>query len=73
MRTSRLLKQRLLHRVVVTLKSGQSFEGVLFEADAHAWVLRDASALGVGDKGTNLPVDGEVVVLAAEIAYAQRP
>jgi hypothetical protein len=35
--------------------------------------LRDVSAIGVGDKGTNLPVDGEIVILSAEIAYAQRP
>lgn len=73
MRPSRLLKERLLNRVVVTLKSGQSFEGLLYELDAHAWFLRDASAIGVGDKGSNLPVDGEIVILSAEIAYAQRP
>lgn len=73
MRSSRLLKERLHYRVVVTLKNGQSFEGVLWAVDAHAWILRDASALGVGEKGTNLPVDGEVLVLAAEIAYAQKP
>ena len=73
MRTSRALKERLHHRVIVTLKSGTSFEGVLWSADPQAWVLRDASALGVGNKNSNLPVDGEVVLLAAEIAYAQRP
>lgn len=73
MRSSRLLKERLHYRLVVTLKNGQSFEGVLWAVDAYAWILRDASALGVGEKGTNLPVDGEVLVLAAEIAYAQKP
>lgn len=73
MRRSRLLAERLCHRVIVTLKSGQSFEGVLFECDPQAWVLRDSSAIGVGENGTNLPVDGEIVLLTAEIAYAQRP
>lgn len=73
MRTSRLLRKRLLHRVVVTLKNGQSFEGLLHEADGHAWFLRDASAVGMGERQTNLPLDGEIVLLVAEIAFAQRP
>ena len=73
MRTSRLLKERLLYRVIVTTKAGAAFEGVLFEVDPQAWVLRDAYAVGAGEKGTNLSVDGEVVILAADIAYAQRP
>ena len=41
----RLLRKRLLSRVVVTLKSGDSFEGVLYELDSRAWFLRDASAM----------------------------
>lgn len=73
MRSSRLLKERLHYRVVVTLKSGLAFEGVLYAIDAQAWVLRDTSALGAGDKNANVPVDGEVVLLTADIAYAQRP
>lgn len=73
MKNSRLLNKRLLSRVVVTLKNGQSFEGLLYQLDAQAWFLRDASAVGVGDKNTNLPLDGEVVLLTSEIAFAQRP
>ena len=69
----RLLRKRLLSRVVVTLKSGDSFEGVLYELDSRAWFLRDASAIGAGEKNTNLPLDGEVVLLTSEIAFAQRP
>ena len=73
MRRSRLLRQRLLSRVVVTLKSGDSFDGVLYDLDDRAWFLRDASAVGAGEKRTNLPLDGEVVLLTSEIAFAQRP
>lgn len=73
MKSSRLLRQRLLSRVVVTMKNGQSFEGLLYQLDSGVWFLRDASAVGAGEKGTNLPLDGEVVLLAAEIAFAQRP
>lgn len=73
MRKSRLLKERLLERVVVTLKSGQSFEGLLYDLDPHAWFLRDSFAVGAGEKNTNLPLDGELIVLAADIAFVQRP
>lgn len=65
--------RRLRHRVVVTLKSGESFAGVLWEADARCWVLRQAEALGAGDRGTDVVVDGEVLVMVADIAYAQKP
>lgn len=73
MPSSRLLKKRLLSRVVVTLKSGQSFDGLLYAADPAVWVLRDSLALGMGEKGSPLPVDGEVVLFVSEIDYAQRP
>jgi small nuclear ribonucleoprotein (snRNP)-like protein len=72
-RSSRLLRERLLTRLIVTLKNGQSFEGVLYELDDRAWFLRDACAIGAGEKNTNLPLDGEVVLLTSEIAFAQRP
>ena len=68
-----LVRARTRSRVVVTLKSGASFEGVLFAADRGAWVLRDAHALGAGDHGANVPVDGELLVLVADIEYAQKP
>ena len=64
---------RLRHRVVVTLKSGAAFDGVLFEAGRSAWVLRNAHALGVAEDGGNVAVDGEVIVLTNDIQYAQRP
>lgn len=56
-------------RIVVTLKSGDGFQGVLAGVDAHTLALRDAEKLG-GD--TNVPVDGEVIVQLADIKYAQR-
>lgn len=69
----RLVRSRLRSRVIVTLKSGASFDGVLYAADREAWVLRDATALAAGERGASVPVDGEVLVLAGEIDYAQRP
>lgn len=72
-RTSKLLGERLRSRVIVTLKSGQAFGGVLFEADEALWVLREATAIGAGENGDNLGLDGELVIVARDIAYAQRP
>lgn len=71
MRGSRLLQARLRRRVIVTLHSGDAFGGVLFELDRHAWVLREATAIGAGENRDNLIVDGELLVLACDIAYAQ--
>lgn len=73
MRLPRAVRDRICQRVVVSLKSGEAFEGVLFEADAGALVLRDASAIGAGDNRTDLPLDGEILVLLADVAYIQRP
>lgn len=73
MRTSKLLRSRLRERVIVTLKSGDAFGGVLWEADAQVWVLREAVAIGVGENRSNVGVDGELVLIARDIAYAQRP
>lgn len=70
---SRVLRDRLRHRVIVTMKSGQAFDGLLHSFDNHAWVLRDSTAMGAGEKGSNLPVDGEILLLVGEIAYIQRP
>ena len=70
---SRLLKARLRSRVVVTLKTGEAFDGVHVELDRQAWVLRNVTLLHGAPKGDHLPVDGEVLVLAGDIAYAQKP
>lgn len=74
-----VLRNRRLKQVIVTLKSehpalpGKSFSGVLFEHDKDAVVLRNASALGQGEKETNVGVDGELILLRSEIAFVQRP
>lgn len=67
-----VLAQRLRSRVIVTLKDGEAFDGVLFSADRTVWILRNAQAVGLGENGTNAPVDGEVLVLTADIAFAQK-
>lgn len=66
---NRVLRNRLRSRVIVTLKGGASFRGVLFDADSQAVVLRDVEHLG--DRPGPNPVDGELVVLTADVLYLQ--
>lgn len=72
MSRSRVLSSRLRERVVVTTKTGQAFAGVLFSHDAKALVLRETQAVGAGENATDLPLDGELIVLLPDVAYIQR-
>jgi hypothetical protein len=69
----RLLRERLCDKVVVTLKTGPSFSGVLFKVDDRALILRDTQALGAAHNGDHLAVDGELVLFRTDIEYLQRP
>lgn len=67
-----MIASRLRESVAVTLKSGDSFSGVLYSFDKTALVLRAAQAVGQGERHTDLPLDGEVIVLWADVAWMQR-
>jgi small nuclear ribonucleoprotein (snRNP)-like protein len=67
-----LFRQRLRKQVIVTLKDGQSFAGILFGVDKELLVLRRAEALGPA-AGERTPVDGEVLILREELAFLQVP
>ena len=69
----RIVREHLRRSVLVSLKSGEAFQGVLYEADSEAVVLRNATALEAGN-GTDrraTPVDGELLILRPDIAYMQ--
>ena len=68
-----VLRSRLREKVIVTTKDGASFSGVLYSADNKALVLRAAEALGAASDQTNVPMDGEVIVLLADVAFIQKP
>lgn len=70
---NRVIKTRLRDKVLVTTKDGAAFAGVLFEADDKALVLRQAEALGAADDKSNVPLDGEVLILLADVAFIQKP
>jgi small nuclear ribonucleoprotein (snRNP)-like protein len=67
-----LLAGRLRRRVIVNLKDGQAFGGVLFDADRDVVILRNAESIN-GRDDRNLPVDGEVVILRSDVAWLQLP
>lgn len=68
-----MLTSRFRERVMVTTKAGDTFAGVLYSADKTALVLRSTEAVGAGENKTNLPLDGELIVLLADVAFIQRP
>ena len=72
-KTGHILRQTLKERVVVTLKTGEAFVGVLLCADLHTWELVQAEAVGAGERGANVPVDGHLLIPAANVAYCQKP
>lgn len=73
MNRSRVLSSRFRERVLVTTKDGATFDGILYSADKAALVLRQAAAVGQGENKTNLPLDGEIIVLLADVAWLQKP
>lgn len=70
---NRVLRSRLRQPCLVTTKTGATFTGVLFESDRQSLVLRNAEAVGAAEDKSNVPLDGEILVLLADVAYIQRP
>ena len=68
----RLVRGRLRDELIVTMKSGEAFRGVLTEADSRSFVMRNAKAL-TDATARPVPVDGELILDRAQIDYFQRP
>ena len=68
-----VLAERRARQVLVTLKTGEAFAGVLYQQDADLIVLREATAMAFGPRSENVPVEGEALILRADIAYLQLP
>ena len=66
----RLLRSRRTRKVIVTLVSGETFEGVIAGCDRHSVVLSRASLLG--DEKPK-PVDGELLFPRSDVKFVQRP
>lgn len=57
--------------VIVNLKSGRSFRGVLWQRTGGFLVLKHAQTIGRGPDGGLVPVDGEVLVPFGDIEFVQ--
>lgn len=59
----------VLRRVIINLKTGRSFKGVLWERRGEYLVLREAQM--IRERESPLPVDGELVVDKTNIDFMQ--
>lgn len=69
MRSDRVLRGVIRERFLVTLQSGEAFEGVLADADAKSVVLNDPFLVREKDRTS---VDSDLFIPRAEIRYMQR-
>ena len=65
----RLLRKALRERFVVTLVSGETFDGLLIDVDDRTLTLANASAISGTER---VKVDG-LLYLPRPIAYMQKP
>lgn len=66
----RLLRRRLREELIVTMRDGSAWRGVLYAVDHRTVILRSAEALTENARG---PVDGELLLSRDHIDYMQRP
>lgn len=67
----RVVTDHLRERYLVTLKSGETFDGLLVDSDGRALVLAQASSVASGRDP--ILVDGSLILFRADVAYLQRP
>ena len=70
MMRDRLLRKYLRERFVVTLKTGETFDGLLDEWDRQSIELLNPHAVGENQR---VVVDGRILLFRDQIAYMQRP
>ena len=68
---NRVLRARTKRRVLVTTHDGTWFTGVLFGHDRRSFLLREVATEAEG--GGHAVVDGEVLILAEDVAHIQFP
>ena len=59
-------------QIVVTMKTGETFSGVLWEETGRELILRGAAGVSM-DRGNDIGIDGELLVFVSDIAYVQKP
>lgn len=66
----RIVRTHLRQRFIVTMKSGDAFEGLLWDSDAGTLILADAH-IQLNDG--SVPADGFVFLSRMDVAYMQLP
>lgn len=64
-----VLRHRLRSTVIVTLKTGGAFRGVLYDHDNQALALRSVEVLDAS--ALSKPFDGELLVLMSDVMFLQ--
>lgn len=67
----RLIRKALRTRYLITLTSGDAFDGILLEADERHYVLVDAEQI-LPDR-SRVKVDGELWLPRLNVDYLQKP
>jgi small nuclear ribonucleoprotein (snRNP)-like protein len=67
-----LIRRQCRRVVVVELRGGETFRGLLVAADARTVLLRNVEAL-TGAQASATPVDGELLIPRGDVKYMQRP
>jgi small nuclear ribonucleoprotein (snRNP)-like protein len=67
-----LQKYPELRQVLINLKSGTSFKGVIFQRKGDYLVLKNAEIIqDRGQAAKKQPVDGEVIIFRADVDFIQ--
>lgn len=72
-RADKILRSLVRSRFLVTLKTGEAFDGVLLSLDSSTLELVDAEVVTSSKVAqTRIPVDGRLYLQRVDVAYMQR-
>lgn len=66
----KLIRRSLRERFIVTLRDGETFDGLLVEADEKTIRMANVSQIS---RQSRASVDGELFIPRADIKYLQKP
>lgn len=69
MSRDRIVRKLIRERFLVSLRSGEAFEGLLLDADPSTLHLADVTLVR---EQSRAPVDGDLFVPRADVTYLQR-
>jgi small nuclear ribonucleoprotein (snRNP)-like protein len=70
--TDVLLRSRIHRKVVVELRSGETFDGIIAKTDRHSVLLQSVRLLA-GAETQPTRIDGELLLPRCDVKFIQRP